>query len=131
MGTGTQRSASSTPLDMDAIAQGAKDAVDAGLCGKPFRWDQRLFSVILGSGGGGRGGSGTEGYDGAGRLGGGVTEETVAALRVRGRDVYLFVLRRTGDCYSTRLAWPICSTGSVCLMPVRRVLDFFRTAGLF
>lgn len=77
----------SSTLDMDDIAQGAKDAVGAGLCGKPFRWDQRLFSVMLGSGGGGGGSEGgVEGYDGASRLGGGVTESTVSALRVRERE---------------------------------------------
>eukprot|EP00752_Nemacystus_decipiens_P009507 g8498.t1 len=68
-----------TPLDMDAIAHGARGAVGAELCGKPFRWDQRLFSVVLGSGA--AGGSG------------GASEATVAALRS--------VSEETGGCLAT------------------------------
>eukprot|EP00903_Cladosiphon_okamuranus_P006689 g6529.t1 len=90
---GMPRPGAPTPLDMDAIAQGARGAVGAELCGKPFRWDQRLFSVILGSRGGGGGGA-----DGAGAGGfvggiGGASEATVEALRS--------VSEETGGCLAT------------------------------
>lgn len=49
-------------IDMNALAEGAKGAIGAELCGKPFRWDQRLFALILGRGAGGDGGGGGIGY---------------------------------------------------------------------
>lgn len=78
MGMGMPTAASM--LSMEAIGQGASGAVGGELCGKPYRWDQRLFTVILGgAGGGGKGGAGM----GVGRAdGGGVPAETVMALRV-------------------------------------------------
>ncbi|CAN0118847.1 unnamed protein product, partial [Hapterophycus canaliculatus] len=48
MGMGMGMPRASSALDMDTIAEGARGAVDGELCGKPFRWDQRLFTVILG-----------------------------------------------------------------------------------
>ena len=56
-------------IDMDALTEGARGAVGAELCGKPFRWDQRFFSLLLGGraeGGGGEGGRGLGGGGGGG-----------------------------------------------------------------
>lgn len=38
------------PLDMSAVAAAASSAVGSELCGKPFRWDQRLFTLLIGAG---------------------------------------------------------------------------------
>ena len=40
-------------LDMRTVAAWASGAIGADLCEKPFRWDQRLFALVLGGGGGG------------------------------------------------------------------------------
>lgn len=91
MGMGMGMRTAASMLSMEAIGQGASGAVGGELCGKPYRWDQRLFTVILGgAGGGGEGGTGM----GVGRAdGGGVSAETVMALRVS--EV---VQRRGYDC---------------------------------
>lgn len=73
---GVKDSGEQRTLDMDAVAEGAKGAVGAELCGKPFRWDQRLFTIVVGEG---RGGSdGGVGDGGLGRA----TSTTEAALKV-------------------------------------------------
>lgn len=38
-------------LNMNAVAEAASSAVGSELCGKPFRWDQRLFTLMIGAGG--------------------------------------------------------------------------------
>lgn len=71
-------------IDMDALTEGARGAVGAELCGKPFRWDQRLFSLILGGraeGGRGEGGGGLVG--GGGGIGYALSA-TETVLKVRG-----------------------------------------------
>ncbi|CAB1109895.1 unnamed protein product [Ectocarpus sp. CCAP 1310/34] len=91
MGMGMGMPTAASMLSMEAIGQGASGAVGGELCGKPYRWDQRLFAVILGgAGGGGEGGTGM----GVGRVDGGrVPAETVMALRS--------VCEETGGCLAT------------------------------
>ncbi|CAM9727526.1 unnamed protein product, partial [Ectocarpus sp. 13 AM-2016] len=48
MGIGMGMPTAASMLSMEAIGQGASRAVGGELCGKPYRWDQRLFTVILG-----------------------------------------------------------------------------------
>lgn len=42
--------AKTLPLDMDAVAATFNSSVGSELCGKPFRWDQRLYTLLVKAG---------------------------------------------------------------------------------
>lgn len=67
-------------LDMNTVKAWASGAIGSDLCGKPFRWDQRLFALMLGGGSGGDGVEVTAGDDRGGL--GWDALETQAALKV-------------------------------------------------
>lgn len=71
------------PLTMDAVGiAAASSAVGSELCGKPFRWDQRLFTLLIRSGDGGKGIDG-EGGD-PDIMSPDFDEAAIMALKVRG-----------------------------------------------
>lgn len=71
-------------IDMDALTEGARGAVGAELCGKPFRWDQRFFSLLLGGRAEGGGGEGGRGLGGGGGGIGYALSATETVLKVGG-----------------------------------------------
>lgn len=80
--TDAKNAAAGFPLDMDAVAKSAQGVVGAELCGKPFRWDQRLFTLVIGGRKGGiQGGVGGVFEGGTGV--GGETAVAIEALKVR------------------------------------------------
>lgn len=71
------------PLTMDAVGvAAASSAVGSELCGNPFRWDQRLFTLLIRAGDGGKGSDG----DGGDRdvVSPDFDEAAITALKVRG-----------------------------------------------
>lgn len=47
---GVDSSGQPRTVDIEAVAEGARGGVGAELCGKPFRWDQRLYTLVIGGG---------------------------------------------------------------------------------